>query len=189
MKILLTGVSGLGKTTLAQHLVGEGIVDEHIEEDYAWIFSADPHTPEGKKLLLNRSIEWINERAKKLLLPQASFVMDRGPVDLLHLWLNWSLVPAVTWQKTASKMQILCSHLDLLVLVPLESRRPTNSIDATNELGMNRQLTGYPYLSNQAKLYGLAYQIFPLEKVLALPPTPTSTKQRADLIQQFLAGC
>ncbi len=50
-------------------------------------------------------------------------------------------------------------------------------------------MTGYPDLSKRAKLYGLAYQMTPLEKILALPPTPTSTKQRADLIQQFLAGC
>ncbi len=138
MEILLTGVSGLGKTTLAKHLVAEGIVEEHIKEDCNWIFSADPQTPDGKKILVNRSIEWINERARKLLLPQASFVMDRGPVDLLHLWLNWSLVAPGIWQKTARKMQDFCSRLDLLVLVPLVSRHPINSIKATNESDMQR---------------------------------------------------
>ncbi|MCT0218887.1 hypothetical protein KQ304_07730 [Synechococcus sp. CS-1329] len=186
MKILLSGVSGLGKTTLARYLVSEGIVKEHIEEDLAWIFNGDPRSPEGKKILVNRSIEWINERTEKLLATEASFVMDRGPVDVLHLWLNWSLVPPEAWQTTFRKMQGFCSHLDLLVLVPLESRVSHDAIEASNESGMKRVMTGYPDLSNQAKIYGLAYQISPLAKILALPPTPTSTEQRARLIRQRL---
>lgn len=186
MKILLSGVSGLGKTTLARHLVSEGTVREHIEEDYAWIFNGNPHTPEGKEILVKRSIEWINKRTRKLLEPKASFVMDRGPVDILHLWLNWGLVPPDTWHKTSRKMQDFCSHLDLLVLVPLESRTAHDAIESANESGMKRVITGYPDLANQAKLYGLTYQISPPEKVLTLPRRPTSTKERAHLIRQRL---
>lgn len=185
LKILVTGNSGLGKTELAAALVRENIVDHHVAEGFASVMAINRSSRDGRKKAALQSAAWINQRIK-ILKEENSFVMDRGPIDMLYFWLSSRLVEADFWLECAEKVRRAMSSLDLVVLAPASSRFQGNQVSARNEDGIARNMGGYPDICNQTTIYGLCYQLIPVEKIYVLPDHPISTDERVRLLKAVL---
>ena len=185
VKIIVTGNSGLGKTGLIKALVASRVVDQGMREDFATIMAVDRTTNDGARDAVTKSVSWINQRIK-IIRGQQGFAMDRGPIDMLYFWMSTGLVEPKTWLSAAQKIKAAMTLLDLLVLVPAESRLPNTFVPPRNEDGAIRNLSGYADIKNQATIYGLCYQLVPREKILVLPPRVATTSERLEIIKNAL---
>ena len=115
------------------------------------------------------------------------FFLDRGPMDLLHLFLVRPLVVAEFWQKLFLVVQQSLRSVDLIV-VPLLESMSRDDLNAFNDSGVKRVVKPLPDIRNQATLIGLCQQLVPAQKLLLLPRASCSTEVRADLVQRRLEG-
>jgi hypothetical protein len=101
--------------------------------------------------------------------------------------MNWAVASPGSWQKLFQHCAKLHSRIDLLVLLPMESGIVAVEPEPLSDAGLARTNAFYPNILNQAKLYGLGYQLMPSHRVLALPRAPLSTDQRVQLVRQALS--
>ncbi len=88
-KIILTGVAGVGKTTLARCLAQALSAKEVIEEEYGSLLRFKKGTEESQKIaiLRKKATQWLQSRINLCISPESDFVMDRGPMDILQFHL------------------------------------------------------------------------------------------------------
>lgn len=186
-KVILTGVAGVGKTTLARHLVEASTSSVYIPEDYRRLFEAS-HGDSDEQIALklrHQALDWLRLRLTSCVDAQGNFFMDRGPMDILHLFLVRPLVMAEFWQKLFLAVQQSLRSVDLIV-VPLLESMSRDDLDSFNDSGIKREVKPLPDIRNQAVLIGLCQQLVPAQKLLLLPREPCSTEVRASLVQRRL---
>ena len=186
-RVILTGVAGVGKTTLANYLVSSSESSVYIPEDYQPLFMTSPGDSSEQVALKLRqhALGWLRKRLRLCNDAQGSFFMDRGPMDVLHLFLVRQLVAAEVWQKLFLAVQQSLRSVDLIVVPVLESMS-REDIDQFNDTGVKRVVKPLPDIRNQATLIGLCQQLVPAHKLLLLPRVPCSTEARAALVQRRL---
>lgn len=186
-KIILTGVAGVGKTTLARCLAQALSAKEVIEEEYGSLLRFKKGTEESQKIaiLRKKATQWLQSRINLCISPESDFVMDRGPMDILHFSLVRGFYLEHEWKRLFQVAHQALTHVDLVVIPLLESMEQ-NSIDNRNEDGIERAPMKMINLRNQALIIGLCFQLLPASKVLLLPRQPCSTEERVSLIQRKL---
>lgn len=185
MKIILTGCTGTGKTTLGLHLQESGLVERYIQEDWSWAkFTED--SDEARSKTLEASMHWYTKRAEIIQDSNSSFAMDRGPMDILHYWAILRYASPQAWKKLSAKSCALLRKVDLIVFFPWQSRSSSSLPPSANEDGLTRRMGGYSDVLVQSMLLGITHQLAPTPKILMLPRQLT-TESRADLIMKRIA--
>lgn len=183
MKIILTGCTGTGKTTLGQRMQQSGLVERYIEEDWTWPeYRGDSR--EARQTTIDHSLEWLSKRAQLMLTKNTSLVFDRGSMDLLHCWAALQYTSPQAWWNMHQHSASLLQNIDLVILFPWQSRNAKHNIPAANEDGQKRNMGGYADIKTQSQVLGICHQLLPASKILQLPYQPTTTDDRIKLIMR-----
>lgn len=183
MKIILTGCTGTGKTTLGQKMQQLGLADRFVNEDWTWP-ELRGDSPQARQATIDHSLAWIKKRAQLILTDTASLIFDRVPMDFLHYWATLQYISPQAWWDMHQHSASLLKHIDLAIIFPWQSRQAMSSIPAANEDGQKRNMGGYADIKTQAQVLGICYQLLPPQKILQLPYQPTTTDDRIKLIMK-----
>lgn len=183
VKIILTGCTGTGKTTLGLHMQEKGYVQRYIHEDWKWP-ELRGESVEAKSKTLEASVHWLNKRAELIQHDNSSFVMDRGPMDVLQQWAVLQYASPQAWSELEERSRLLLKMVNLIVFFPWQSRSRIAPPEKANPDGLLRNMGGYNDIRIQSLLLGVIHQLVPSPKILVLPRQTTSTKDRSALIMK-----
>lgn len=193
LKLILTGSSGTGKTTLAKALakkynltmLPENINDvenAHIDLVRCGPLQAKEFT-ELSLQYLEVSSEWIKNR-RALQDSHESFVADRCSFDILSRWLNSGFV-AQREELLQSAMEECFQQSKEITLFIVPPISPWSMNESKNEAGLQRNVRLTDKLRSHSMTIGLLKQ-FSYRPFLYLPPKDRTTEQRLDRIDKTL---
>ena len=172
MKIAITGTSGTGKSTLTHALaqqLGLIAIDEHYEPLFDTKVKSD-FPPRLSRILENKH---------QLEVSANNFVVDRLPLDLIHIWLNQSghkINPALT-RAFLERCIRLTSGYDFVVVTPWNSipLLPTGNL-------LPRNMDILEQLRNHASLVGHVHMWVEKTRIIEIPQSMTRLDDRINFI-------
>jgi hypothetical protein len=183
IKIAISGCAGIGKTTLAK-VLSERLKLPLIEELYEPLFNPPGRFNGPPRQIADAFLQIFNTK-KQLEEQHGSFVTDRCPVDLCHLWMKRGL--SVLEQETEvifEQGQQQVAQYDLLVILPAGVLEFVTEHEAGDS--RRRAASQYIQMYNHASIIGLATLWMPKEHFLCLPKECQSVEERVEAVQQAL---
>lgn len=179
MKIAISGTAGIGKTTLAKALA-ENLELGFIDENYEAFFEKK-RAMRQKPVVAVEIFHSVFSHKQTLENDLKTFVTDRCPLDLFHLWLIERLGDM---DKRTEEFHTLCFDAaqvyDYVILPPWGSIELKQIENPTNQ--KRRVMNGWVQLKNHATISGYAHLWLAPEKIIQLPASLNKLEQRIDYI-------
>ena len=184
MKIAISGTAGIGKSSLAKALADK-LRLPLIAENYETLFDKPKKITDTGQLA--EAILRILESKQQLEEQHGSFVTDRCPIDLFHLWMKTGLW--VRQQETERLYNMAVQQVDQydLVVFPPSGILAADSEHETRDF-RQRTPSKYVQMYNHASIIGLALLWMPAERLLFLPGASQSVDERAEAVIRTLTA-
>ncbi len=178
MKLAISGSAGSGKTTIAKALA-ERFSIEFIAENYGPFFDQPGKFSQPPEQLAP-SFWAVLSNKRQLEEAAGSFVADRCPIDLFHLWLVKRLfVLNDDTKKFFAKSKEYADDYDFVIFPPWG----TIKLEPTGASSRKQRIVN-PWIqqANHAAIVGYAYQWLPNQRIIQIPDTHTDIDERLDFI-------
>lgn len=183
MKIAIAGSAGSGKTTLAKALAAR-LEFVYIAENYEAFFD-QPGKFNSPPHLLSRAFIEVLEKKRTLELQAGSFVADRCPVDLFHLWLRKNLFQLEEeTRQYYDQCQAYCRDYDFIILSAWGCLDLTPLPDKASP--QKRVMNPWVQLSNHASISGLASMWLPAERIIHLPQQKATVAKNVQMVLEAI---
>ena len=197
MRIIVSGASGIGKTTLCRDLAARLSIP-YLEEDYHDIIisrnallrlleSKDSSQDSLKKAYAHYEmacVNWIKRRIEWRR-NHDSYVADRCTADLLHTWISSSF--SIDTSRTLNLLTQACAdeirHINLAVVPPLMQ---LSKSEPRNESQLARGNKIENRLKAHASIIGLLHIFQAGDKLLMLKTTPGKQDSREQRVMDVL---
>lgn len=191
MKIVLTGASGIGKTTLA-HELAKSLNISYIAEDWGKVFQAyqlvvaakdSEERARANEPFLLAVNQWLKSRMEACQ-SKESFVMDRFQVDVLKLIIDSKYFGNQPKEliKLVKHVQHASNHIDYCILLPLAGWMNT---EQKNESGLIRNNDLHNKIYSQSITFGLVKMFVGCKKIY-IPPKMDGVSYKIEYVMARL---
>ena len=169
MKIAITGSACIGKSTLALKLA-EKLEVGLIKENYQSLENVKSMDDFAEKLIYIQQQKLLQE-------DQGSFVSDRCPIDLMHLWLyhEFHLIQSESDTFIQSCIQQVRQY-DFIIIPPWNSFKLEQNAQGT------RVINSLTQLRNHATLVGYTHMFCRPKSIIEIPQSVNTCEERVNLI-------
>ncbi|KJS09219.1 MAG: hypothetical protein VR73_03025 [Gammaproteobacteria bacterium BRH_c0] len=185
LKLYITGAGGIGKTTLSNSLSDRWAL--HVINEQ---FDANIDRGNKKKTAGECRDEILGIYRTKLAEEEQNtrFITDRGPLDLLHLWLHLQLHNYLSKKETTDFLSLAVKQLrsyDFVVILPWNSF-PLEQVDQDRAKLVKRNMNPFSQMKHHVSLMGLVHMFCNKHKIIEVPRKIVALEDRIIYLERVV---